>query len=238
MAPNSSRIYNWTIDPARFGIPESDGTHELISVISFRVGSYFDTPVQSLADTIFFEAPRFSGGQLNVSFAAENDTLLLPLKDSLNVEVLERSGPFPPVNVIDETWQIFGYRIDSLLYQLQDDYRIQYAELNRMIMYDSVTVTSVKQEPHPVTDFYLSNAYPNPFNSTSLFYVEIPKKDQVNIILFNTLGEKVAAIYRGTLNGNTRYTFEIDAADLSSGVYYYSVQGTHYHKVKKVVLLN
>ncbi|MDQ7815585.1 MAG: T9SS type A sorting domain-containing protein [Melioribacteraceae bacterium] len=236
-SPGRTRIYNWSIDPKIYGLPESNGIHELISVISFRVSSYFNTPAQTLSDTTYFEAPKYLGGQLHVDFPTESDSLLYSLKDSLNVEVLDRWDLSPTVNVINEIWQIYGHALDSLILELENDYRIKSVEYNRMITYDSITVTSITQEPRQIMDFYLSDSYPNPFNATSRFYIEIPHEDRVNIILYNSLGETVSLIFRGTLSSNVRYAFEIDGSNLSSGVYYYSVISSNYQKTKKVLLL-
>ncbi len=225
--PNRTRNYSWTIDPEIFGLPDKDGEQRII-------GHYF---YQGLTDTIYISAPLFLGGQVWVGFSQESDSLLIPLRDSLNVIVLERYDLLPTIDSIYELWQIYGYQIDSLLSQLQNDNRIKYVEYNRMIMYDSINVTSVKQESLQISDFYLSNAYPNPFNSTTRFYVEFPHTDQISIVLYNSLGEIVATIFSGSLSGNMRYTFEIDANELSSGIYYYSVKNSNYQKNKKVVLL-
>jgi len=236
ISPGRARVYNWTIDPSRLGIPKTGGDHKLFSYISYKLDKSSNSSYQTLHDSIYFEAPMYLGGQIFIGFTQSNDSLLEPLRDSLNVIVLNRNS-YLSTRTIVELWQIHGYQIDSLSNDLWNDDRVMFVELNGTMEYDSITVTSITQESEIINKFFLSNAYPNPFNATSRFNIELPQTDQVNIVLFNILGEKVSTIYSGELSSNIRYTFEIDATKLSSGIYYYLVNSSNILKTKKVVLL-
>ncbi|MBU2447452.1 MAG: T9SS type A sorting domain-containing protein [Bacteroidetes bacterium] len=224
--PKYSRKYSWTIDPNKFGLPNKNGVQKI-------VGHYF---YKNLTDTIYIQASMFMGGQLNVGFPTQNDTSLLLLKDSLKVQVLRRTE-YPFTKNISETWQIYGYHLDSLQIQLLHDRRFDWVEYNRFIGYDSVKVTSVENDVNIIDGYNLSDAYPNPFNSTSRFYVEVPKTENVSIVLFNVLGEQISTIYTGILEKNSRNHFEINGKNMASGIYFYVLSSTGFYKSKKIILL-
>lgn len=235
LQPNQTRVYNWSLIPQKFGIPNRDGVHKIIGYFSYNLEPYSDYIQIGLRDSIFINAPMFLGGQLNVGFEEPNDSIVTNLKDSINAQTLFRDEyPWG----ITETWQIKGTHIDSLFNNLNNDHRLDWVEYNRRIAYDSIsTLTSVDLAEYHNKIFYLSNAYPNPFNSTSSFNIELPKTDNINIELINTLGEKVYTIYSGSLKGKIRYRFQVDASNLSSGTYYYSVKSSDYQNIKKIILL-
>jgi hypothetical protein len=221
--PGQSRNYSWTILPDKFGLPDRDGIQKI-------VGHYF---YKDLSDSIEISAPVFLGGQLNVGFNSSNDTLLFPLKDSLNVIVLSRfeySG-------IKELWQIYGYQIDSLFEKLKNDSRFNSVEYNRLIEYDSITVTSIRTKPSSINSYYLSDVYPNPFNSRAKFYFDTPKTENINITMFDVLGKYVLKIYSGKIYKNQRKYFEVNGDYFASGIYFIVVDSPQYHKSRKLILL-
>lgn len=63
--------------------------------------------------------------------------------------------------------------------------------------------------------------YPNPFNPSTKIKYSIPESGVVNISVFNTLGEEVESINLFNNAGLNEYNF--NAADLSTGVYFFKV---------------
>lgn len=107
---------------------------------------------------------------------------------------------------------------------------------------DQITlVTGLEiREPAP-TDFYLYNNYPNPFNiSTSIeFYTE--KATNVELSVYDILGQKIKTIYSGSSSQgynsfiwNGRNEFN---GIVSSGVYYYVLRAGDKVEAKNMVLL-
>lgn len=85
--------------------------------------------------------------------------------------------------------------------------------------------------------------YPNPFNPSTTIKFAIPETGNVNISIYNTVGEEVKSLNLPNRNaGELSYT--IDASSLSSGVYFYkislsnSASGKQYNSsVSKMILL-
>jgi hypothetical protein len=69
----------------------------------------------------------------------------------------------------------------------------------------------------------VSQNYPNPFNNNTSFTLTLAKNANVNIDVFNTIGQKVIAIENKTYNAGT-HTVTIDGSNLNAGVYFYSVR--------------
>ncbi len=70
--------------------------------------------------------------------------------------------------------------------------------------------------------FELSQNYPNPFNSTTKVNFVISKQSDVKILMYDILGREVRSIVNSKLNPG-KYDLYINAGDLASGVYFYTM---------------
>ncbi len=84
--------------------------------------------------------------------------------------------------------------------------------------------------------YVLSHNYPNPFNPTTRFSVNLQKTSDVRISVFNTLGQEVSVLHDGQLTVGI-HNFEFDAKEMASGVYFYRVKGSNISAVKRMILL-
>ncbi len=85
-------------------------------------------------------------------------------------------------------------------------------------------------------DFTLFQNYPNPFNPSTKIKFAIPVKTSLQLNVYNMLGEKVAEVFSGTLEGGF-HEFVFDAANLSSGVYVYRIESDKFTDSKKMSIL-
>ena len=69
-----------------------------------------------------------------------------------------------------------------------------------------------------MNDFSLSNAYPNPFNPSTSFSIDIPNSGYLNVKVFNVSGQLVDVLSSGFVNAD-RYDFTWDAHNMAAGVY-------------------
>jgi hypothetical protein len=84
--------------------------------------------------------------------------------------------------------------------------------------------------------FDLFQTYPNPFNSTSVIKYSIPKSSQVSLKIFNTLGQEIETLVNEEKTAGN-YEVEFYAANLPSGVYFYSLQAGDFVQTRKMILL-
>jgi hypothetical protein len=84
--------------------------------------------------------------------------------------------------------------------------------------------------------FDLSQNYPNPFNPSTTIQFSIPAEEFVSLSVFNSLGEKVSTLVSENLNAGT-YKYDWNAADLPSGIYFYSLTADNFKQTKKLILM-
>jgi len=87
------------------------------------------------------------------------------------------------------------------------------------------------------SEFKLSNNYPNPFNPTTTFKIDLPKVSKVSIKIYNIVGQVVAELIDGEELTAGSYTFNWDAGQMASGVYFYQLQTDDFSSIKKMILL-
>jgi hypothetical protein len=98
-----------------------------------------------------------------------------------------------------------------------------------------VNPVSVEDENTLVTDYYLAQNYPNPFNPSTKINFGLKKACEVEITVYNILGNKVATLFSGIKSaGNHSILF--DAANLSSGVYFYKIITNEFVQTRKMIL--
>ena len=109
-------------------------------------------------------------------------------------------------------------------------------------------VTDVKNMNENLpTNFSLSQNYPNPFNPSTTIKYSIPvnygdsdinRNDRQRIILkiYDILGREIATLVnKKQAPGN--YSVQLDAENLSSGIYFYSLHAGSFFKTRKMILL-
>ncbi|MEO8211324.1 MAG: YCF48-related protein [bacterium] len=85
-------------------------------------------------------------------------------------------------------------------------------------------------------DFSLSQNYPNPFNPTTNINFSIPKSSFVTLKVYDMLGKEVASLVNENLNPGSYY-FDFNAANLTSGIYFYKLTTLNFTDIKKMTLL-
>lgn len=111
-------------------------------------------------------------------------------------------------------------------------------EYGALIKYDFL-LTDIKNENNKEVQslsFGLRQNYPNPFNSMTKIEYSLKKQAKVNISIYNVLGQKVDEIVDEFQFPGT-YSINYDAANLSSGVYIYTLTTEYYRQSQKFVLI-
>ena len=85
-------------------------------------------------------------------------------------------------------------------------------------------------------EFVLFQNYPNPFNPTTSIKINLPVQAEVQLNVYNALGEKVARIFSGLLNEGI-HEFSFDGSSLPSGIYIYRIESDNFSAMKKMILL-
>jgi hypothetical protein len=98
-------------------------------------------------------------------------------------------------------------------------------------------VTEVKKNLIEVPSSYiLSQNYPNPFNPNTKIKYSIPQLSQVQIKVFDVLGNEIETLAKEEKSVGT-YEITWNATNLPSGVYFYQLKAGSFIETKKMLLL-
>ncbi len=103
----------------------------------------------------------------------------------------------------------------------------------------SLTYEAAPSSPPPsnqLTYYKLYQNYPNPLNPSTNIKYSVPQKSQVQIKVFDVLGNEIETIVNEQKPIGT-YEITWDAANLPSGVYFYQLKAGDFIQTKKMVLL-
>lgn len=109
-------------------------------------------------------------------------------------------------------------------------YRLKQVDTDGLFEYSDVVEVKAN------LTYKLSQNYPNPFNPTSTINFTIPSSQNVELSVYNMLGEKVAELLSETMSAGD-HSVSFDASNLSSGIYFYRLQVESFVSSKKMVLL-
>ncbi|MCX6165392.1 MAG: T9SS type A sorting domain-containing protein [Ignavibacteriae bacterium] len=86
------------------------------------------------------------------------------------------------------------------------------------------------------SNYSLSQNYPNPFNPTTNVQFSIPNVQFVTLKVYDILGKEVATLVNEKLNAGT-YETSFDGSNLTSGIYFYSLETQSYKETKKMIMI-
>ncbi len=110
-------------------------------------------------------------------------------------------------------------------------------DVSNLIILSASKVTAVDNEVTALpTEFTLSQNYPNPFNPSTKIAFTLNNNAQVTLTIYNVVGEKVSTLVSEYKNAGA-YTVNFNAAQLSSGIYFYELKADAVRLVKKMSLL-
>ncbi len=96
----------------------------------------------------------------------------------------------------------------------------------------SMTRTEVSPK---VKTFNLGDNYPNPFNPSTTISFYVPKTEKIRLTICNLLGQKVTTLANRYFNAGT-HSLTWQAANFSSGIYFYKLTAGNHTKIKKMLL--
>ena len=103
----------------------------------------------------------------------------------------------------------------------------------RGIILTGIKGSENSQTPEEVT---LNQNYPNPFNPSTIIRFGLPSKAAVSLVVYNTLGQKVATLMEGEQEAGY-HEVKFDGSGLASGMYFYRMRAGTYVQTRKLLLL-
>jgi len=162
------------------------------------------------------------------------------------IEVLNFWSPFGSISAGETAKSINGYRIqissdftqDTTIYlPLEISSSEEYLAWSDSMRLD-LSVTGLSENGTTLqAAFALEQNYPNPFNPKTVISYQLPVISQVNILIYNLLGQNAAKLVSKKQPAGV-YKVEWDASGFSSGVYYCIMKtDTGFMQTRKLLLL-
>lgn len=85
-------------------------------------------------------------------------------------------------------------------------------------------------------NFILEQNFPNPFNPNTIINYELKTAAFISIKVYDELGKEISSFVNRKQDAG-KYSINFDAKELSSGLYFYTLETDNYKDVKKMVLL-
>ncbi|MBT8387808.1 MAG: T9SS type A sorting domain-containing protein [Ignavibacteria bacterium] len=197
------------------------------------IGPYYDsTRIEGMA----LQDPNFNGGSINEGSGI--DTITYRISDltgsnmfTVNVKMLYQSTT--PRFIED----LFQYNTPEV-----NTFETYYVTADKSpVLIDSVQIivsaTGVENEFNGAIDSYsLLDAFPNPFNSSTVIGYQIPKSGLVTLKIYDVVGEVVSTLVNEVKQAGN-YTERFNSIDLPSGIYFYQLQIQNFTQTKKMILL-
>ncbi|MBE0571077.1 MAG: T9SS type A sorting domain-containing protein [Ignavibacteriaceae bacterium] len=185
--------------------------------------------VNDEVDLNLFELPPFPPeGAFDIRFASGR------IAENLNygTQTLLMSGIIYPIKVQVENVGITlqdqsGNKINADLIH-GEEITVTNESINKLL------ILSDKSET-PIT-YSLEQNFPNPFNPTTTIKFAVTKESNVNLSIYNILGELVSTLVNEQLKSGY-HQYEFDASNLASGVYLYRIIAGDFVETRKMVLL-
>jgi len=155
---------------------------------------------------------------------------------------------FNPVNISDGRICTVKFNVQNYTGSLRFDAISEVTDDvgNKLLVkfenYDFTTITGVDYSNSLCNDYDIDQNYPNPFNPVTTIKYSTPTKGNVKVSVFNLIGEEIEILMNEELPAG-EHTIQWNAANLSSGVYFYSIKAesslgkTKYSAIKKMLLL-
>ena len=191
-------------------------------------------------------------GRVFIAFSSTTETYDNTICNYKHVWIRTRAldetwGDFDDINVdinhiFDECiYPVIGQNIDGsayILYQadydpgtaLDEDHG--YLE-NRMIVANYDLNVGISENEFNAAS--VSQNFPNPFTNTSIVTVNLTQATDLSLEVFNLTGQKVYEVSNGHSNAGT-HNLVINAENLSSGVYFYTVNAGNNTVTKKMII--
>ncbi|MCK5076932.1 MAG: T9SS type A sorting domain-containing protein, partial [Calditrichia bacterium] len=83
--------------------------------------------------------------------------------------------------------------------------------------------------------------YPNPFNPSTIINYQLPQNSKVELIIFNTLGQKIKTLVQKNQEAGTHHIhwngLNSNNDKVSSGIYYYRLKAGKNFATGKMLLI-
>jgi hypothetical protein len=257
--PNNERYYDFIWEDIHFFALDSD-TDEPDGVTENSIqGQWLQNALLSSTTTwrvVYFHHAPYSSSSSHGSeeymqwpFKEWGGTVVMAGHDHTYERLIVDDFPYFVNGLGGRSIYNFGSPIPGSQVRYNDDYGAMlvdanqdsmtfkfYSQANELIDVYTIHKSASHVGDLPIKTFALEQNYPNPFNPTTKIKFQIPEVEFVKLTIYDILGNEVRTIVDENKFAGT-YEVGLDANDLSSGIYFYTLNAGKYFDSKKMILL-
>lgn len=167
-------------------------------------------------------SPSPSPGTLTPTFSPSNVRTFTGVSDSVLINTTSTSNvPMGLYTVTVTGTETGGPRVHIRTYQIRVGNFVGIQQTN----------TEVPQV------YSLQQNYPNPFNPVTNIKFGLPKGSFVTLKIYDLLGREVASLINNLNLAAGNYTYDFNAVNVPSGIYFYKLSAGEFSDVKKMTLV-
>lgn len=161
----------------------------------------------------------------NFGFEVERATAsTTAVKDWVIVGFVEGKGTTTETNIYSFT--------DNSVKSGSYSYRLKQVDFDGKFIYtESVEVNNILPN-----EFSLNQNYPNPFNPSTVISYQLPVTADVTLKIYDILGNEVQILVNQKQEAG-KHEVKFDASNLTTGIYFYSINAGNFSQTKKMILL-
>jgi hypothetical protein len=171
----------------------------------------------------------------------QNETQIkMLISDNLDDEIY--NYPLTIFVKVPDIWEyalmIQGERIDTLNVFVNDSGKVVMADLipdGGVVSLYKMNISGIGNSYNLVNDFELFQNYPNPFNPSTTIEYSISNSSFINLTIYDALGRVVTVLVDEEKSAGT-YWLNFNAANLSSGIYIYTLRTDNKLFSKKMIV--
>ena len=130
----------------------------------------------------------------------------------------------------------YSYPVGTRINFLYFDELLAGTDLGLYAHYGTNITTSIQKDESMPVNFELFQNYPNPFNPATVISYSVPKQAQIDISVYNILGQKVQTLVSQNQSIG-KYSVKFDGTNFTSGVYIYQIKADNVLISKKMMLV-
>jgi len=117
-----------------------------------------------------------------------------------------------------------------------NNYALSDSVIAAMIDVDVLPVPNEESSYDVPSKIELFQNFPNPFNPSTNIEFSIPNNQDVQLLIYDTLGRMVGVLVDGALSRG-RHVYTFDASGLSTGIYFYHLKTSNEVLTRKMLLI-